>query len=181
MALFMIVLEHRQSIMLLVHHGSRSSAAALVRPAFEAYFRGVWALKVATDEQIENIFNFHPRLPTLETVLQQLRKNDSTCDLAAYEAWKVSGGYVHSGPLQLSRWLSSGGIDQSHPVSDAIDMLELSDFCGLMACIGMNEACGRQTQELEEGLTEHTLRKVGRRAAEIYRGAKDAPDSEANS
>jgi hypothetical protein len=181
MALFMIALEHRQAIMLLVHHGSRSSAAALIRPAFEAYFRGVWVLKVATDAQVQDMFGVHPRLPTLDTALKQLRKNDATRHLAAYDSWKDSGDYVHSGPLQLSRWLSSEGIDQCHPDSDAIDMLELSDFCGLLACIGMNEACGFETQELEEKLTEHTLRKIGRRVVDIYRGTKQASNSDAGS
>jgi hypothetical protein len=180
MALFMIALEHRQAIMLLVHHGSRSSAATLIRPAFEAYFLGVWALKVATDAQVQDIFGVHPHLPTLDKALKQLRKNEATCHLAAYDSWKDSGDYVHSGPLQLSRWLSSEGIDQFHPDSDAIDMLELSDFCGLMACIGMNEACGCETQELEEKLTEHTLRKIERRAVDIYFGPKEASNSAAN-
>lgn len=75
---------------------------------------------------------------------------------------------MHSGPLQLSRWLSSGGIDQLHPESDALDMLELSDFCGLMAAIGINEVCGQESPELADKLTEHTLRKATRRVLEAY-------------
>ncbi|MFV0677780.1 DUF6988 family protein [Variovorax sp. tm] len=181
MTMFMLTLEHRQAIMLLVHHGARSPAAALIRPIFEAYFRGVWALKVATKEQIQNILGDHPRVPTLDTVLQQLRKNEATRHLAAYDSWKASGDYVHSGPLQLNRWLSSGGIEPLHPDSDAIDMLELSDFCGLLACIGMNEACGRHPPELEAKLTEHTLRKLSRRVVEVYFGSEDACHSESNS
>ncbi|MEX3919390.1 hypothetical protein AB4Y43_24620 [Paraburkholderia sp. BR10872] len=181
MTMFMQTLEHRQAIMLLVHHGARSSAAALIRPTFEAYFRGIWALKVATIEQIQNMLGDHPRVPTLDTVLQQLRKNEATRHLADYDSWKASGGYVHSGALQLSRWLSPGGIEPLHPDSDAIDMLELSDFCGLLACIGMNEACGRQPPELEAKLTEHTLRRLGRRAVAAYYGSEDACHSESES
>lgn len=167
-ALFMQSLEHRQAIILLVYHGARSSAAALIRPAFEAYFRGVWALKVATSEQVRDIFGDHPRIPTLETVLKQLRRNDETRALGEYDSWKDSGDYVHSGPLQLCRWLSSGGIDQLHSDSDALDMLELSDFCGLMAAISMNEVCGQESPELAEKLTEHSLRRITRRVVEAY-------------
>lgn len=181
MAMFLQTLEHRQAIMLLVHHGVRSSAAALIRPTFEAYFRGMWALKIAAIEQIQNILGDHPRIPTLDSVLQQLRKNEATRHLADYDSWKASGDYVHSGPLQVSRWLSPGGIEPSHPDSDAIDMLELSDFCGLLACIGMNEACGRQPPELEAKLTEYTLRRLTRRVVAAYYGSGNQRAAESHS
>ncbi|WP_157660239.1 DUF6988 family protein [Burkholderia ubonensis] len=177
-AMFMQTLEHRQAIMLLIYHGARSSAAALIRPTFEAYYRGIWALKVATTEQIQNMLGDHPRVPTLDTILQQLRKTEATRHLADYDSWKTSGDYVHSGPLQVSRWLSPAGIESLHPDSDAIDMLELVDFCGLLAGIGMNEACGQQQPDLESKLTEHTLRRLGRRAVAAYRGSEDTCHSE---
>lgn len=177
MAMFMQTLEHRQAVLLLVHHGVRSSAAALIRPTFEAYFRGIWALKVATPEQIEHMFGRHPRVPTLDTVLQQLRKNEATRTLAAFDSWKASGDYVHSGPLQLSRWLSHNGIEPMHPDSEAVEMLEASDLCGLLASIGMNEACDLNPQELVSKLTHLTLRKIGRRTAQIYFGSADTAPS----
>lgn len=172
-ALFMQSLEHRQSVMLLLAHGARSSAAAMIRPTFEAYYRGIWALKVATEEQIQNIYGHPPRIPTLDTVLQQLRRNGETCTLAAYDSWKVAGDYVHSGPLQLSRWLSPNSIGPLHADSDALDMLELSDFCGLLAGIAINQACGREQPELDAKLTEHSLRRIARRAVEAYYGSDD--------
>ncbi|MDR0242906.1 MAG: hypothetical protein LBJ65_15020 [Burkholderia sp.] len=172
MAMFMQALEHRQAIMLLVQHGARSSAAALIRPAFEACYRGFWALKIATVENIDNLLGDHPRVPKLDTILQDLRKNEATRYLAVYDSWK-SGDFVHTGSLQLSRWLSSEGIGSLHTDSDAIDMLELSDFCGLLAGIGINEACGQRSPELEDKLTEHTHRRVTRRFVKAYYGPED--------
>ncbi|MCM2482401.1 DUF6988 family protein [Burkholderia glumae] len=172
MAMFMQASEHRQAIMLLIHHGARSSAAALIRPAFEACYRGFWALKIATKENIDCLLGDHPRIPKLDTVLKELRNNEATRHLVAYDSWKA-GDYVHTGSLQLNRWLSSGGIQSLHTDSDAIDMLELSDFCGLLACIGMNEGCGKRPPELEDKLTEHTLRRVTRRVIKAYYGSED--------
>lgn len=176
MALFMQALEHRQAIILLLVHGVRSSAAALVRPTFEACFRGVWALNVATDDHIRNMFGAHPHEPPLEKILQSLAKNPATRELAAYCSWKHAGDYVHSGTLQLSRWLGPEGIEPLHPDSDAVDMLELTDFCGLLACINMNEACGRNPSELLEKLTEVKLRAIARRAVEIYNRPESPSD-----
>ena len=172
-ASFMQSLDHRNSVILLVAHGARSSAAAMIRPIFEAYYRGIWALKVAKKAQIQEIFGDFPRIPTLDAVLQQLRKNEETSALAGYDSWKVAGDYVHSGPLQLSRWLSHNSIEPLHPDSDVLDMLELSDFCGLLTAIAVNEACERDTSELNAKLTEHTLRRGTRQTLRAYYGSDD--------
>ena len=42
----------------------------------------------------------------------------------------------------------------------------------------MDEACGRQPPELEAKLTEHTLRRLGRRAIAAYYGSEDTCHSE---
>lgn len=172
-ALIMQSLEHRNSVILLLAHGLRSSAAAMIRPTFEAYYRGVWAHKVATEEQIRDIFIDAARIPKLDTILRQLRNNQETKALASYDSWKEAGDYVHSGPLQLSRWLFRGSIEPHHTESDVVDMLELSDFCGLNAAIDLHEVCGTRQPELEAKLKEHILRRATRQVVKQYFGSKD--------
>lgn len=52
-ALFHLSLEHHGSIHLLVQHKHNGSAFALLRPQFEAYVRGLWFMKCATQEQLQ--------------------------------------------------------------------------------------------------------------------------------
>jgi hypothetical protein len=170
----MQVLEHRHAVIVLVHLGIRSSAAALIRPSFEALFRGVWALKAASEDQIQNIFKTdHPSVPPIKKVIEQLRKNKEARYLADLDFWQAGGDYVHSGPLQMNRWLSRDGIEPLHTDRDAIVMLEISDLCALLAIIEMCKSCSQSTTELEEKLSEHTLRRISQKAARVYFGTDD--------
>lgn len=171
-AMFMLALDHRDAILLLIMHGVRSSAATLVRPAHEAYCRGFWALRVATDQQIAALSGDRPRLPTLETILKQLRDVPSTAAIGKYQAWRATNDYVHGGSLHLSRMLSASEVGPQYPDHEAVEILEAADLCGLLACIGLNAACGLEPKELLSKLQELTLKRVSRRVVAAYRGGK---------
>ncbi len=52
LSLLHLCVEHQTGIHVLVDHGVIGSAFALIRPQFEAYLKGVWFHRCATDEQI---------------------------------------------------------------------------------------------------------------------------------
>jgi len=48
-----VLIEHQESVLLLVMHDNAGSAAALVRPIVEGAFRGLWINLPATDEEVK--------------------------------------------------------------------------------------------------------------------------------
>ena len=52
-ALFDIVLDHANAIMILIENEIYSSAYALARPLFEGFVRASWLLNCSTDDEIE--------------------------------------------------------------------------------------------------------------------------------
>src|SRR5258708_9001284 len=48
-----ILVEHQESLLLLVMHERPGSASALVRPVVEGAFRAMWINLPATDEEVE--------------------------------------------------------------------------------------------------------------------------------
>ena len=51
--LISILVEHQESVLLLVMHEKPGSASALVRPIVEGAFRAMWINLPATDEEVE--------------------------------------------------------------------------------------------------------------------------------
>lgn len=48
-----VLIEHQESVLLLVMHDNAGSASALVRPIVEGAFRGLWINLPATDDQVK--------------------------------------------------------------------------------------------------------------------------------
>ena len=48
-----VLIEHQESVLLLVMHHKAGSASALVRPIVEGAFRGLWINLPATDEEVK--------------------------------------------------------------------------------------------------------------------------------
>ncbi len=51
--LISVLIEHQESVLLLVMHNNVGSASALVRPIVEGAFRGLWINLPATDEEVK--------------------------------------------------------------------------------------------------------------------------------
>lgn len=54
---FQLALEHHASIVLLVESNQFGSALALLRPTLEAYIRGLWLARKASDRQLQHYMN----------------------------------------------------------------------------------------------------------------------------
>jgi hypothetical protein len=136
---FAICLDHRASMALLLQHGQRSSANALLRPLYEALLRGLWAKYCADSSALKEVAK-RRALPKLETIVRQLDRVKvlgGTFGANKARFWEPMSEFVHGGTLQLARWSDADGIAPNHPDSEVIQLLKTIDLFGALACYNM--------------------------------------------
>ena len=101
-----VLVEHHESVLLLVMHNNFGSASALVRPIVEGAFRGLWINLPASDEDVKK-FNEKDKIDLefgeLATALDiAYGMGDFFQDFKA-RAWKHLNSYTHGGMHQIGR------------------------------------------------------------------------------
>jgi hypothetical protein len=151
MVYFCVSLDHREAILLLVQRGAYTSATALQRPLLEAFVTGSWLDSSATEQQLQDIMSLKLSPPKFETMAQRLRKTH------AFGSWfevfrkhyEILGDYAHGHRRQLSRWISSHGIEPRFSVEQMAEVLRHTDLIGLMAAIHREHISKRPTEHLQ--------------------------------
>lgn len=145
---FAVVHEHQSSAMLLVKHGLLGSATALMRPAFEAFVRGLW-LQWADDQELARFQKGHDTATPekmIRRVIQRSREKRYADLLDTWEqSQKTMHGYVHHGYQSLIR--RSGVIDTSP--DEVVDLLGFSASMALHASLETVELAGKRVPEEE--------------------------------
>lgn len=126
-AYFDICMEHIQSIHLLVLHKMHGSAFALIRPFYETYFRALWMLKFASDQEIEAIRLNNFRFPNMASKINALDDIYTGTDFfkqIKHSAWSAMCDYTHSGTLQLSRRWNGDNLEPNYEEGEIIEVLK---------------------------------------------------------
>lgn len=136
---YAICIDHRDAILLLIQHGSRSAAFALWRTDYEALLRGQWAELCADEAAIVRIIQTR-ELPSIDTVVRRLDRLEPNAGETSYgrtkaRVWKAMSHYAHNGVAQLSRWAGAWGIGASHPDDEVVELLGAVDVYGTLACM----------------------------------------------
>lgn len=104
--LISVLVEHQESILLLVMHENAGSASALVRPVVEGAYRAMWINLPATDDDVEK-FNEKDKIDLeFGAIADSLDKaygmGDFFQDFKA-RTWKHLNSYTHGGMHQIGR------------------------------------------------------------------------------
>ncbi len=101
-----VLIEHQESVLLLVMHNNVGSASALVRPIVEGAFRGLWINLPATDEEVKKFnekdkieLGFGELAAALDTAYGM---GDFFQDFKT-RTWKHLNSYTHGGMHQIGR------------------------------------------------------------------------------
>lgn len=145
---FAVVHEHQASATLLVKQGLMGSATALMRPAFEAFVRGLW-LQWANDQELAHFQKGHDtatpdkliRKVVQRSGIQRYADLEDTWDQSA----KTMHGYVHHGYQSLIR--RSGEIDT--PPEEVVDLLGFSTSMALHASLEILELAEKRAPHSE--------------------------------
>lgn len=148
---FAICMDHREAILLLLAHDSRSAALALWRSVYEALISGQWAVACADEVDFERIASTHS-LPKFETMVKQLDSlGQSDPAVPTYRKtkqalWGPMSEFAHGGLAQLSRWTSpESGIGSRHPDGEILNLIQYVNLYGLLACLSVSDLAGVDT------------------------------------
>lgn len=101
-----VLIEHQESVLLLVMHDNAGSAAALVRPIVEGAFRGLWINLPATDEEVKK-FNEKDKIDlefgALAVALDTAYGMGDFFQDFKTRTWKHLNSYTHGGMHQIGR------------------------------------------------------------------------------
>ncbi len=127
-----ITLEHQYAILTLSRNNIRGSALALLRPQVETAFRGLWAIKCATDDQLEKTGQgddkSFPHFGEMAKIL------DTAYGFGAdgyfqgiAQGWRALCGLTHSGLEQLGRrFQEDGSVGPNYPDEQIAGLLHFS-------------------------------------------------------
>lgn len=135
LALLQLAQEHHSSIVLLLEHRQYGSAFALLRPLYEAFVRGVWLARIASENEViryqrDDQFS----LRGLAEKVSELPAFGGTRFAAtAKSALNAMHSYTHNGYLASVRRLSSDAIEPAYEVAEIREVLEFAQLFGVLA------------------------------------------------
>ena len=135
LALLQLAQEHHASIVLLVEHRQYGSAFTLMRPLYEAFVRGVWAARIATDNDLvlyQDDQQFGLKQLAAKVAKQAQFEGTNFAALAG-RALNAMHSYTHNGYLASVRRLSSGAIEPAYEMAEIREALEFAQLLGVLA------------------------------------------------
>ena len=140
-ALHQLSLERYTGLHVLVGAGVPSAAFALYRPQLEAYIRGAWYHRCATDEQIDDfIAGEEPPSPKKQMMaLERSGAFDPGSLVRLKEmTWKNLCDFTHGGAIQVkARAAKLGQISQNFKLEHVAALLTSSATTAFLASIGI--------------------------------------------
>lgn len=129
-SLYMVLAEeHHKSIIFLVENKKTTSAMALLRPLFEATYRGTWIAIVASEEEAEKILKTDTyKFQLIENYAKEIDKN--IAEPTFYKIFNnnrtMLNGFVHGGREQLTRHFDGNKIKPNFFDEEIIELLNMA-------------------------------------------------------
>lgn len=150
---FSLALEHHIAVIMLMRNALPSSAFALLRSVLDAYWRGEWASKVASEADLER-FRQGKFDPTPDSTLKVLRSSHpeigDQLELIKRANWSALSGFTHGGFSQMSRQLSEGYIGPRFSDEECIRALGFADNFAAISGVSLAEIAGMDTTPFEQ-------------------------------
>lgn len=139
-ALLHLSLEHQTGIYSLVNLGIIGSAFALFRPQFEAYVRGVWYHRCATDADISSFIDGEqpPKINVLIEEIEKLEASDEKLLSATKsQIWLNLNDFTHGGTTQVKARCTVDEITQNYKEEHIANLLTASASLSLVAGVAL--------------------------------------------
>jgi len=139
-ALFHLSLEHHGSICLLVQNQHNGSAFALLRPQFEAYIRGLWFMKCATEGQLQSFIKDNEP-PRINDLISEIEENpgyeEKGLSSLKEKVWGSLCGFTHGGYVQVSWRVTTEEITSDFSEEHLVKLVITSCALSLQAYIAL--------------------------------------------
>jgi hypothetical protein len=132
-----VAIEHQASIAVLVERRHYGSAHTLLRSAIEAYVRGAWFWRCATNEEIKHFQSADQIKKGFGTLVDELevKLGGGATALSRMKGlhWKALCSFAHTGFHQVTRRYTEGQLKPNYPAEDLIKALTFASAAGLLA------------------------------------------------
>lgn len=136
---FAIAQEHHAAIVRLVAHRMYASSLALIRVEFEAYVRGLWLSRSASEEQA-TAFILGSEPPKIGLLLEAVEAtpgfDEGVLSWVKREQWDAMCAFTHTGGLHVQRWITAGAIEPNYDAEEIASTLRQAALYGGLAAIG---------------------------------------------
>jgi hypothetical protein len=158
--LLQTTLEHTFGISILLKNGAISSALALARSPYEAYVKGIYILRCATDREAERYSKGKDALPEFGKMNEAVDQTEGTEYFSKLKNayWKKLNDHTHSGGMHIMSGLTTPVIQSNYGIDDALGLLKTSTNLAVMAAGALAIMNGR----------EDLARTIDRRFSEIF-------------
>jgi hypothetical protein len=139
-ACFAASLQHHHAIVVLFRERLNGSAFALMRSVYEAYVRGIWFARCATEVQLSSFLQGEdpPKLGVMLGAIEVLAPFDSkTLSSTKIAGWSTMCSYTHTGAHQVQRFNTPAAIESRHSLEEIEEVLRLTRSYALFAALGM--------------------------------------------
>jgi len=155
--------EHQKAIVLLIAKGLFGSAFSLVRLMFEAYVRGLWLGRCASEQEIEK-YKKDKLEKSFATLIQEIEQikgfNEGVLSSAKTANWSSMNSYTHSGYLQSVRRNRTDAIEPNYSTQEIIDVLGFANAIGMLSALQIALLVGNEKLTME--LLEKSKKELGK-------------------
>lgn len=148
-------LEHHQAILLLVARSLFGSAFALVRLLFEAYVRGIWLHRCASDSDLE-LFRIGKLDKKFGTLIEEIEGIDGfdegVLSHAKLKSWSAMNSYTHTGFMQIVRRNTASAIEPNYTEDEILEVLNFANAIGLLSALEISHLS--RSKELANSILE---------------------------
>ena len=120
-----VLIEHQESILLLVMHNYAGSASALFRPIVEGAYRALWINLPATDAEVKK-FNEKDKIDLefgdIATALDNAYSMGDFFQDFKTRAWKHLNSYTHGGMHQIGRRFVKDNVANNYSDEEIYEM-----------------------------------------------------------
>lgn len=154
---FDTVLEHQTAISILFENQLYGSAFALARSVFEAYVRGIWVNKCATDAEISKFLK--GRLDhTFQKLIDEIEKLDEysvgVISQAKKAGWSALNGFTHTGSVQVIRRNTQDSIEPNYTEEEIVMIAGFVNATALLAGVEVALLSKKDPVELADEFLE---------------------------
>lgn len=120
-----MLIEHQESLLVLVMHEKTGSAFALARPIVEGAYRGMWLNLPATDSEVKRFIDKDKIELEFGGIAKALDAAYNTGDFfenLKTRSWKALNSYTHGGMLQIGRRYTKHDLVNNYAEGEIYEM-----------------------------------------------------------
>jgi hypothetical protein len=157
-------LEHQAAIAALVEKEMYGSAHALLRVIAEAYFRGQWISRCATESELQRFQRDEQISKSLKTMVEEiesaLKTSPGVLSAMVDVHWGSLCSFTHTGFRQVTRRYTGALLEPSYSEAEVIRSLNFAGAVGLLAMIELaalskNEALANASLQRSKEFAAH--------------------------